>query len=72
MSRFPALRHRGFRRYFVGQSIALVGGFAHNLAMAWLAYRLTGSVAVLGAVGFAQLARAPLAVGASSLGGLAA
>jgi MFS family permease len=58
MSRFPALRHRGFRRYFVGQSIALVGGFAHNLAMAWLAYRLTGSVAVLGAVGFAQLAPA--------------
>lgn len=58
MSRFPALAHREFRRYFAGQSIALVGGFAHNVAMAWLAYRLTGSVAVLGMVGFAQLAPA--------------
>jgi MFS family permease len=55
-SRFPALAHREFRRYFAGQSIALIGGFAHNIGMAWLAYRLTGSVAVLGAVGFAQLA----------------
>ncbi len=55
MDRFPALAHLQFRRYFVGQSIALIGGFAHNVAMAWLAYRLTGSVAVLGLVGFAQL-----------------
>jgi MFS family permease len=54
--RFPALAHREFRRYFTGQAIALVGGFAHNVAMAWLAYRLTGSVAVLGVVGFAQAA----------------
>ncbi|RPH46688.1 MAG: MFS transporter, partial [Burkholderiales bacterium] len=54
--RFPALAHREFRRYFTGQAIALVGGFAHNVAMAWLAYRLTGSVAVLGVLGFAQAA----------------
>jgi len=59
-SRFPALAHREFRRYFTGQSIALIGGFAHNVAMAWLAYRLTGSVALLGLVGFAQLAPATL------------
>jgi MFS family permease len=59
-SRFPALAHREFRRYFAGQAIALVGGFAHNVAMAWLAYRLTGSVAVLGVVGFALLAPAML------------
>lgn len=58
MTRFPALAHREFRRYFAGQSIALVGGFASNVAMAWLAFRLTGSVAVLGVVGFAQLAPA--------------
>ena len=56
MSRFPALAHPEFRRYFIGQSIALVGGFAHNVAMGWLAFRLTGSVAVLGVVGFAQMA----------------
>jgi MFS family permease len=60
MTRFPALSHPSFRRYFVGQSVALVGGFAHNVAMAWLAFRLTGSVAVLGVVGFAQLAPALL------------
>jgi hypothetical protein len=54
--RFPALAHREFRRHFTGQAIALVGGFAHNVAMAWLAYRLTGSVAVLDVVGFAQAA----------------
>ena len=55
MTRFPALEHPQFRRYFIGQSIALIGGFAHNVAMAWLAFRLTGSVAVLGIVGFASL-----------------
>ena len=58
MTRFPALAHPQFRRYFIGQSIALIGGFAHNVAMAWLAFRLTGSVAVLGVVGFASLSPA--------------
>ena len=58
MTRFPALEHPQFRRYFIGQSIALIGGFAHNVAMAWLAFRLTGSVAVLGVVGFASLSPA--------------
>ena len=56
MSRFPALAEAQFRRYFVGQSIALVGGFAHNVALSWLAYRLSGSTLVLGIVGFAMLA----------------
>ena len=60
MTRFPALAHPQFRRYFIGQSIALTGGFAHNVAMSWLAFRLTGSVAVLGVVGFAQLSPALL------------
>ncbi|MBU6271423.1 MAG: MFS transporter [Betaproteobacteria bacterium] len=60
MSRFPALEHPEFRRYFIGQAIALIGGFAHNVGMAWLAYRLTGSVALLGVVGFAQLSPALL------------
>ena len=56
MSRFPALENREFRRYFSGQAIALIGGFAYNVGMGWLAFRLTGSVALLGAIGFAQLA----------------
>jgi MFS family permease len=58
MSRFPALAHRDFRLYFIGQSISLVGGFAHGVAISWLGYKLTGSVAVLGALGFVQLAPA--------------
>jgi len=58
VSRFPALAHPQFRRYFAGQAGALVGGFAANMAMGWLAYRLTGSVALLGALGFALLAPA--------------
>lgn len=58
MSRFPALQNREFRRYFTGQSIALIGGFAHGVAISWLGFKLTGSVALLGALGFAQLAPA--------------
>ena len=42
----------------LGQAIALIGGFAHAIAMSWLGYRLTGSVAVLGMIGFAALAPA--------------
>jgi len=60
VSRFPALAHRDFRLYFIGQSISLVGGFAHGVAISWLGYQLTGSVAVLGALGFVQLAPALL------------
>lgn len=51
---YPALSHRNFRLYFVGQAISLVGGFAHHVALAWLAYRISGSAAVLGLVGFAS------------------
>jgi MFS family permease len=56
MSRLPALAEPQFRRYFAGQSIALVGGFAHNVALTWLAFRLSGSTLVLGIVGFAAMA----------------
>jgi hypothetical protein len=65
--RFPALRHQPFRRYIIGQTIAMTGGFASNVAMAWLAYRTTGSVALLGVLGFALMAPSiivsPIAVG---------
>jgi MFS family permease len=50
--RFPALSHRNFRLYFTGQAISLIGSFAHHVALAWLAYRISGSAAVLGFVGF--------------------
>jgi MFS family permease len=53
LDRYPALSHRNFRLYFIGQTISLIGGFAHHVALAWLAYRVSGSAAVLGLVGFA-------------------
>jgi MFS family permease len=53
VTRFPALAYRNFRLYFIGQAIALIGGFAHAVAISWLAYRLTHSAAILGLVGFA-------------------
>jgi MFS family permease len=52
--RFQALSHRNFRLYFIGQSVTLIGGFAHAVALSWLAYRLSQSSAVLGLVGFAS------------------
>jgi MFS family permease len=48
-----ALSHRNYRLFFVGQGISLVGTWITRVATSWLVYRLTGSAAVLGIVGFA-------------------
>ena len=48
-----AMRHRNFRLFFAGQLISLIGTWMQNVAQAWLVYRLTGSSALLGMVGFA-------------------
>ncbi len=48
-----ALRHRNYRLFFAGQSVSLVGTWMQRVAVGWLAYRLTGSALILGAVGFA-------------------
>src|SRR3954452_21182881 len=48
-----ALRHRNFRLFFGGQAISLVGTWMQTVAESWLVYRLTGSEALLGFVGFA-------------------
>jgi MFS family permease len=48
-----ALRHRNYRLYFAGQLVSLVGTWMQQIAMSWLVYRLTGSVLLLGIVGFA-------------------
>ena len=48
-----ALTHRNYRLFFVGQGTSLVGTWITRVATAWLVYRLTGSAAVLGIVGFA-------------------
>jgi len=49
-----ALNSRNYRLYFVGQLISLAGTWMQQIAMAWLAYRLSNSAFVLGSVGFAS------------------
>ncbi len=48
-----ALSHRNYRLFFTGQGTSLVGTWITRVATSWLVYRLTGSAAVLGIVGFA-------------------
>src|SRR2546428_2804274 len=38
-----ALDHRDFRRFYVAQLLALVGGWMQAVAQAWLGLQLTGS-----------------------------
>jgi MFS family permease len=54
MKVLPAFRSRNYRLFFAGQLISLVGTWMQQIAMIWLAYRLTDSVAMLGLVGFAS------------------
>ena len=49
---FRALRHRNFKLFFSGQIISLVGTWMQTVAQSWLIYRLTGSGALLGLLGF--------------------
>src|SRR6266571_7321155 len=60
-----AFRHRNFRFFFAGQLTSLVGTWMQTVAQSWLVYRLTGSAALLGIVGFASqfpvLVLAPIA-----------
>jgi MFS family permease len=50
-----ALGHRNFRYYFAGQAISILGSWIQQVALSWLIYRLTGSVALLGVATFAAL-----------------
>ncbi len=56
-SRLPfmmrALSHRNYRLFFAGQGTSLIGTWITRVATSWLVYRLTGSAAALGIVGFA-------------------
>src|SRR5437870_11610921 len=60
-----AFRHRNYRLFFAGQLTSLVGTWMQTVAQSWLVYRLTGSAALLGIVGFASqfpvLVLAPIA-----------
>src|SRR5665213_1917460 len=48
-----ALRSRNYKLFFGGQGISLIGTWMTRIATSWLIYRLTGSAALLGVVGFA-------------------
>jgi MFS family permease len=49
-----ALASRNYRLYFAGQLISLAGTWMQQIAMIWLAWRLSNSAQVLGLVGFAS------------------
>jgi MFS family permease len=49
-----ALASRNYRIYFAGQLVSLAGTWMQQIAMIWLAWRLSNSAAVLGMVGFAS------------------
>lgn len=48
-----ALLHPSFRLFFAGQGVSLPGTWMQRMAVAWLAYQLTGSALMLGALEFA-------------------
>lgn len=47
-----ALGSRNYRLFFVGQLVSLIGTWMQSVAQSWLVYRLTGSTALLGMIGF--------------------
>ncbi|WP_247267379.1 MULTISPECIES: MFS transporter [Pseudomonas] len=51
-----ALASRNFQIYFVGQGISTLGKWVQQVALAWLAYHLTGSAVLLGLITFLSLA----------------
>jgi len=51
---FRSFRQRNYLIYFIGQGVSLIGTWMQWIAMPWLVYRLTGSVFLLGFVGFAS------------------
>jgi MFS family permease len=51
---FSALRHRGFRLYWSGQAVSLIGTWMQSVAQGWLMHRLTDSAMWLGLLGFTQ------------------
>jgi MFS family permease len=52
------MRHRNFKLFFVGQTLNMSGTWMQRVAVAWLAYELSGSPVLLGYVAFASSAPA--------------
>lgn len=49
---FRALAARDFRLYFSGQAVSLIGTWVQQVALSWIAYRVTGSAFMLGLIAF--------------------
>lgn len=49
---FRSLHYRNYRLFFFGQGISVIGTWLQRIAVPWLVYDLTGSVFLLGLVGF--------------------
>jgi MFS family permease len=47
-----ALESPNFRRYYIGQTVSMIGTWIQSVAVAWLAYRLSGSTWFTGLIGF--------------------
>jgi MFS family permease len=48
----PALTKRRFRLYTAGHLVSVIGGWIQQVALAWLVFRLTNSIFLLGLTGF--------------------
>jgi MFS family permease len=53
---FRALASPNFRRFWLGQMVSMIGTWVQSVAVMWLAYRLSGSTAFTGLVGFLNAA----------------
>ena len=51
---FRALGSRNYRLFSMAQCVSLIGTWTQYAALGWLAYRLTGSTVLLGAVAFSN------------------
>jgi MFS family permease len=47
-----ALESPNFRRYYLGQTVSMLGTWVQSVALMWLAYRLSGSTWFTGLIGF--------------------
>lgn len=52
---FSSLRHKDYRRWWLGQCVSLVGSAMQSAALGWLVYSTTGSAALLGTLAVFRL-----------------
>lgn len=52
--RFPALRHRNFRLFWIGQCFSLIGTWMQNIGQSWLVWELTHSAMKLSIITMVQ------------------